>query len=327
MGICTDKLLFRNSKLKTMCAMSEHEITLARKYTPEYRLRKKEEIENPEKLTPEEKEVESKLVPEMEKYRPCFSDFNYSKKVIEEDKKALAQKKEREGKKHRRPKILEAILFSEIEQANWFGENCYTVVASEFDDQFRGTDLVLEFEKEDGKVVRLALDITMSDEKKDIQEKKARIIENIEDAKLTRLKYFQSEADPRVKGEISNVPRVLIGTDTKGIQELSKIILQSLEKEKGSHRRLAQNEIQLELLEEVKLQLQELTRYATLYFQRNPHTPRYQEVIARHKEVLEIVNGIYEEKKKKLSGRQPKARKIFRLITDWSKERIALEAA
>lgn len=298
-------------------AISHSEAGLIRRYGADYRRRSEGE-----KLTSAEREIENKLVPQMEKYRPDLADFNYPAKTIEKDKRDLAEKKARRGEEYRRPKVLEAILWHEIEQNNWFGENCYTAVASKFDDEFRGTDLVLEFEQEDGEIVRLALDVTMDTLKKNIEAKKDRIIEDLEDGRLAHLKYFQSEADPETEGKISGIPKVIIGTDTKGIQKLSKMYL---EKE---HAKLAQSEIQIELLEEVKMQLSELSEYATLYFEKKRHSPKGKEVIQKYKEVLEIIEKVLEKKKNELPTTEPKARpKIFKLLSRWERYKEALKRA
>lgn len=290
---------------------------------PDKVLTKKETYEakgyHEEHFTPAERYLEAHLVPSLEQYRPSFKDFSYSKVEIERDQRQLQEKKNRLEKSYRRPKILEAMMF-EMQQHNWFGEDAEIVLTSEFDDYLRGTDLVLEYEKE-GKVFRLAVDVSMcGGTERDIAGKRENIREGIEEGRLTALKYFQSEKDSAKKGAIYEIPKVIIGMTTEDMQELSKILVQKLKQEKGSSQELSQSPVQIKLLREIKKQLEEEIQYAEYYFKRN-YRPYGQRIMGRHTAILEIIDSVLAEKENDPSIIKPLQRRMYRnLGEDWQED-------
>lgn len=177
-------------------------------------------------LSPKEELLWRRFVPQYLKQQPKSEEFSgiYSPGVIQEDQKRLKEKKMQPWYKEHltRSKLFEALLWYNIEQQNWFGENVNTVVASEEDDVLRGFDFILEAE-ENGKISRLGIDVILTNNAEKIYKKWE---ENVFfsclasrrlDALLVR--YFQSEAEPKFKQGIQ-VPRVTIGLDLKHYDQL-----------------------------------------------------------------------------------------------------------
>ncbi len=267
-----------------------------------------------EPLADTELEIERTLVRRTKEYKPNLDDFDdiYSLAEIDKDKERLAKQKEKEQKEtHERALILEAILADQIEKSNWFGENCCTVLASNYDDRFSHTDLILEFNQKE-KIVRLAVDITMAENPEILETKRTYIKEDIEKGQLTNLKYFASEIDPNIKGRILGIPRIIIGVDKGLIHKLSGMIVSKKTK------KLAEDAIQLNLLKAIKSQLENEIKYAKLYFRKN--IKKRISVANRHQEVLKIINQVLEQKEKALS----KDSKLKENI-DWSGDIKGLE--
>lgn len=255
-----------------------------------FRHLEREEGKPQEILTPAERYVEQTQVKQMDELRPTFSDFKLTPEV-RRDQTILENKKQEWARfygkeRSRRGKIAEALIFYCIEMNDWFGKNCTTVAASEYDDYCRGTDIILEFDRGD-KIVRLAVDVTIL---QNTREKENEVLEGIERGILTQLKYFISEMD-ETQGKISRLPKIILKMDIPKIQELSRLIAS------GNKEKLAQSKIKEDLLEEAEKQLTEQIGHAQKYFQREP----YREsdiVIKRIQEVLELFKEI---QKKELS--------------------------
>lgn len=161
--------------------------------------------------------------PEIERKRPSIeefrgdSDYKENKRKLEKRKAKIQEKegrrvlelgleKAREYEEiEKRSKIFENFLV--LEGKNIFGEDTEAVPASEFDDLFNNTDLVLEAKTKD-KVIRFAIDAGVSDDVEVIKEKAQdtnvkRIREN-----KARVRYFKSIIKPDLKGKLENLPRV-----------------------------------------------------------------------------------------------------------------------
>lgn len=266
--------------------------------TPEQAFTKKY-FQHEEPLNDAELEIEQTLVKKMREYKPKFEDFEdvYSESELEQDKIKLEEQKLQEKESHERTLILEAILGHHIEQSNWFGPDCSAAFASEYDDRFNKTDLVLEFNQGD-KVIRLAVDVTTAETPKVLEKKRIKIKEDIEKGKLTNLKYFISEAESEKKGKLFGLPRVIISVNKEGVKTLSEMTLELKKSE------LAQAPVQLELLEEIKMQLEKQIEYSDLYFGKTDKRKKL--IINQCKEIWRIITQILENKKK-LLGFQPEA--------------------
>ena len=89
----------------------------------------------------------------------------YGKERVERDKGKVRRKKagirERDTGPSKKARLLEMIFTNQIELSNWFGQDTYTIIPTEYDDMFHGVDLALERE-EDEEVRHLALGIDVT---------------------------------------------------------------------------------------------------------------------------------------------------------------------
>ncbi len=207
-------------------------------------------------LIDEEKEV---LKMAKKEPRPEIQDFTdvYPQEEVSADKQWLEQQRTREVEvaKTSRGKILETIIRRQAELSNWLGDNCHTVATTEYDDRANHVDFVVEWEKPDGQICRLAVDITTTEDPGIVNKKEELIEEEIERGTLTTVKYFESEAD-QTKGKIEQLPRVVLAVDRQSIQKLCKDLVREKPKE------LAKSPEQLLLLKEIRLQMVDQIEYA-----------------------------------------------------------------
>lgn len=199
---------------------------------------------NPYKLGEAEERLYGIIVPENKKRAINPDDFAdlYDPGSIEADK---GQVSELEAKfrseeindstllaKRRRGELFEAIVNNCIESANWLGQKTKIIIPSRFDDIINGVDSIAEFEERGGKrYFALAVDITKSEI--ELGNKFASIKKSIDDGRLSRIKYFRSG---RFRGELSSVPRVVIGADNKTVAEINDLLLRL----KLTHREIEQ---------------------------------------------------------------------------------------
>lgn len=243
-------------------------------------------------LTPAERQVMQTIVREMKEARPRISEFSYSPLEKAKDQAALRAKIEEEerssGKKlsdrSQRGILAEALVYHCVEMHNWFGENCATVATSEYDDHLNGADLVLEFDVE-GKVVRLAVDVTLQD---NTTEKENEVLLGVEDGELTKLKYFASEIEGK-RGKFSKIPRIILKMDVPTVQELSRLIVDKKKEQ------LAKHKVQADFLAEAKRQLKDQIKHAEDYYL---EVGKDSTSVIRHlQEVLDVLESISTNKK------------------------------
>lgn len=195
-------------------------------------------------LTPEEEVLYETYVPRWREAEPKPEEFRgiYNDIEIQSDKKFVEERKQSEKEKHERAQLFEALLFHVLDQEEWLGERAYVARASEFDDRVNGTDLVVEFLGADGAVRRLAVDVTVTANIDTLRAKVQKIRENLAAGRLVNLKYFESEIPDKTKatrGSVRDLPRVIIGIEPDSLKEIMV------------------NPPRLEVLEEIRLQLEE----------------------------------------------------------------------
>lgn len=202
---------------------------------------------------------------------------------IRDDKERVTKKKKEIQETNTEPtkaaKLLEAILVEQIELSNWFGENTYTIIPSEYGDLFHGIDLALQIEDEAQGVKHLAMGIDVTTSPIAIRKKLSIIKKHIRTGTLTMMEYFHSDDyDPDFYGAMTHIPQVVVGTERKTMRELSDLWLKGYRRAKinkktaqpplspegeASQRdqaketkdKLGKHRIQLLLLEEIKMQL------------------------------------------------------------------------
>ena len=170
--------------------------------------------------------------------------------------------------------ILEAIIHEQIELSDWLGPEVMSRKASRFDDIFNGVDSIAEFQQEHKpSYLALSLDVTYGHPEKKLK----RIRNEIDHETLSQIKYFES-SDGSFKGSLKKVPRVVIGADFHQIERLADLWVNGKKKE------LAEDPMQLQILDEVAMQLRSFQTYAT----RNNHPA----VAAIYQRQLELIQRI-----------------------------------
>lgn len=182
-----------------------------------------------ERISIVEEEAFALLMPKHQELAIKLEDFadTYGPEEIERDRQAVERKKARtertDSASHRRAKLLEALLTDQIEMSEWFGRGVMTIVPSEYDDEFNGIDLTVEFEKE-GYFQYLAMGIDVKSGPGPIEDKLNKIRKHIEDGSLTEMKYLISERG-NIKGRHSNIPQFVVGADLRTTRELAQLWL------------------------------------------------------------------------------------------------------
>ena len=222
-----------------------------------------------------------------------FEDL-YSEKIVAADLEWVRKEEERferedtsEQKEARKiSTIFETLIYDQAEMSEWLGKSAITIKSSRYDDIKNGIDLIIEFPDSEGASashLALAVDITLSNE---LEKKMNGIRRDIERGELSNIKYFESET-LSIRGEKRNVPKVVIGADSK---MLNQIIDLWIRQDKESKNRLGNHPIQFVLLEEVMLQLEKFKDYAEKFKQ--------DKVSESYDKVRDVMNGIYREKLK-----------------------------
>lgn len=182
-----------------------------------------------------------------------FGD-RYPKEEVAHDQAYVADRRAKFSRTEqihdRKGRILEAIVLIQGELNNWFGENSFIIKTSPFDDIAHGVDLVVELVDKDG-VSRLALaiDVLSSEDEELLKEKLLKIRKEIENGKLSTIKYFQSAAQADFREPLPHIPRMILAADNKTYRDLVELSVNE-EKEK-----LANHRVQRQFLEEIGLQL------------------------------------------------------------------------
>lgn len=149
-------------------------------------------------------------------------------------------------------KVLEAILYEQIELSNWLGENAETFKTSEYDDFVNGVDMIVEF-NDDESTSHLALGVDITFGSKAVAKKFERIKKEIEADNLARIKYFESHG---FKGALQQLPRVVIGVEKETVNQLAGLWIQHKKTE------LAKHEVQAIIVAEIISQLDAFKAYA-----------------------------------------------------------------
>lgn len=236
-----------------------------------------------------------------------FSDL-YGKETIEKDSaeverlekiyKSQESKEDREIEAKKLSVIFEAIFNQQAETNEWLGENVTTIIPSRYDDIKNGIDSIAEFKEENSKShLALAIDVTFGSE---TEKKLAKIKESIKKGELSQVKYFMTED---FRGELKNIPKVIIGADAKTLREISELWIQKRNKE------LANHPIQMQILLEIKMQLESFKQYAEGLRQVN--------LVSVYENSLSIINRIIDGKEGIINTDEIKNDRVFNSIQDY----------
>lgn len=183
-------------------------------------------------LSEAEQALHRLLVPENQRKAIRLDEFAglYADEVIAADRAYVAERIRRfndenapeDTMHHMRGELFEAIVNSQIEESDWMGADADVIVTSRYDDIKNGVDGIVEFEREGGGSAHLALAVDVTDSEKKMAEKFERVKESIRSGSLSEIKYFKSK---NFRGELSGVPRVVVGAGRETIRNIAELLL------------------------------------------------------------------------------------------------------
>lgn len=129
----------------------------------------------------------------------------------------------------------------------WFGPTSNVYPTTRHDDFFNGVDLVAE--RMDGDIANhhgFALDITYAGYNT-ILKKIARIADNLKNGKLGKVDFFKSN-DGRFKGQLNEIPLVVIGADGNTMRGLVNMFAE------GEDQKIEDHQVQFQIVDQVLMQ-------------------------------------------------------------------------
>jgi len=223
-----------------------------------------------------------------------FSDL-YNPQKIKNDKEYIKKlkrkfkKSEQKYQEYKLGKILEIIIFEQIKKNNWFDENAIPIKTSEYDDFVNKIDIITEFQNQYNEFAYLGLAIDVTFNESEIENKiKNNITGKIHEGKLPKIKYFKSKTN-NIRGEISNIPTVIIKTNEKTIEDLCKLWI------KEDNQKLETHPLQFQILEDILYQLKSLKDYAQKMNQK--------ELEIKYEAIEKIIEKIKQKKSNKLTAK------------------------
>lgn len=205
------------------------------------------------------------------------TDINY----VEEKKRQFASHETPEAAASKKmATIFEGLVHVFGSRGHWFGPHSTTLKASEYDDFRNGVDSIVEFKppNQPASQLALAIDVTFA---KDLQKKFDRIKKEIEEGKLTEIKYFDSKKTG-FKGMKTKVPRVVVGANVAIVKSLADLWSSKREDILMNH------PIQNVVLKEMIIQCEAFARYAEKLGQK--------EIADTYKQDLVLLKNIYASK-------------------------------
>ncbi len=210
-----------------------------------------------------------------------YKDVSADLKYVTDRKKAFAKENSPDRQEAKKlAELFEMLLAQVIELENWLGDDVFIMETSEFDDFKAGVDAVIELLR-DGAFSHLGLAIDVTFSQKQVEKKLERIRDEIDYYELLKVKYFVSQGGD-FKGELSNIPRVVIAIGRKDINELASLWLDIDFLRKRVHQtkagkesdtlrlrlreaqgRLANHPLQIEMLAQIESQLEAFARHAS----------------------------------------------------------------
>lgn len=184
-------------------------------------------------------------------------------------------------------KVLEGILFDQIQNNDWFGKGARAIKTSNYDDYFNGSDLVLELEEVTHTLSHLSLSIDITFGTRTEERKFARIKQAIDEGTLGDIKYFRTEQASTENG-LSMVPQVVIGIEKDLLIKLSWLWANKEAQAQDVNNSLAAHPVQRLILSEILTQLLTFKRYA--------HDTKKESLVPIYEKSIKILEGIIQEK-------------------------------
>jgi hypothetical protein len=148
--------------------------------------------------------------------------------------------------------ILEAVICSQVNTAQWFGPYAKALKASDLDDFKHGVDEVLMVKPPQLAANYLGLGIDVTYGGSYMEAKFQRIKDEIDNGQLTTIKYLKAGDD---RGERVNVPRLIIAVDGETVEALAQAWY-------ADAPGLKDNVVKYQILKELVEQLQAFEQYA-----------------------------------------------------------------
>jgi hypothetical protein len=219
-----------------------------------------------------------------------FADLYGEDNVTRDSEEAARKKKQNDERrdpelvKYKKRSMFFELLICSGDQNDWYGPDATVVRTSDYDDIVNGVDAVLEFDRpESPAYIALAIDVA---EMGQIEDKLKKIRQNMERGKMAKVKYFVSEHGFR--GELSKIPEVIVAAFGDDLYELSLLWAQ---KDKNA---IAKHPIQLQVLEEVRIQLVSFRAFVE-FLGNVEQLPSYDRVLTIIEGIIEIKRPLREE--------------------------------
>jgi len=214
----------------------------------------------------------------------------YGKEIIKQDDDYV-EERQRNFRKNDTPEqiemhkyaiVFEAIIHDQIDMNGWLGEHAKAKKASWYDDLKHGIDEIVEFDQtktSSTSHLALGVDITFST---GIFKKMEDIKTRIDSGDIGVIKYLLTKT---YRGEMRDVPRVVVGADMKNLNEIIKLWVDNKKK------KLAQHRVKFMVLSQIMVQLNDFAEYAE-------KTGKH-EIADSFFRVLKIVENVWDEESKK----------------------------
>jgi len=189
-------------------------------------------------------------------------------------------------------KLVESLLCSCIRESDWLGDGAQVILASLYDDFFRGVDTIAELKgtEPEGRHVGFSIDFTMSPDM--IAAKLTKTIKIISDGFTPSVKYFDSPSMGKIKN--FKMAKVVLGADYPSIKRLADAYVEAHASGKPVSEVLANDPIQFVLLDEIRGQLQALRNIAYEKFNNRQAGAIYHKTLMTFMDIMRK-RGITEE--------------------------------
>ncbi|MFA6536125.1 MAG: hypothetical protein WC250_00905 [Candidatus Paceibacterota bacterium] len=214
-------------------------------------------------------------------------------------------------------KLVESLLCTCIRESNWLGEDAEVILASLYDDYFRGIDTIAELKgtEPEGRHVGFSIDFTMSPDT--IATKLTKTVESIAKGFTPSVKYFNSPS----MGKFRNfkMAKVVLGADYPSVKRLADAYVEAHASGKPISEVLVNDPIQFVLLDEIRGQLQALRNIAYEQFNNRQAGAIYHKTLMTFMGVM-AKRGITEEMMRSKSRGDTMHSRILSMIGKFDRE-------
>lgn len=176
--------------------------------------------------------------------------------------------------------IFNALLIEQFEKNDWMGEDAFTAGTAKYDKYKTGMSNITEFRKETGvSYMAMGIRATLSRNTGNIESKLLEIKDNIKKGELANIKYFVSDYH---RGELKNVPSVIVGCDKEMLFDAVELWLGNKNKE------LAKHPLQFLVLDQIVGQLE--------YFKKEARSRGKYDLADKYGKVLKNIDEVLRKK-------------------------------